>query len=97
MLFSYGLKRTVLTCFNPHQPPHEDAGDGAAPAGWERLPLFLVQDVLNWRLLREHRNTASGNCEALFFKKKPSPHPPILEDVAVQYTHIDALPMGEGS
>ena len=93
MLFSYGL-RTYVFQSSPTLP--EDAGDGAAPAGWERLPLFLVQDVLNWRLLREHRNTASGNCEALFFKKNPLT-PPILEDVAVQYTHIDALPMGEGS
>ena len=92
MLFSYGLRTYV---FQSSPTPPEDAGDGAAPAGWERLPLFLVQDVLNWRLLREHRNTASGNCEALFYKKNP--HPPILEDVAVQYTHIDALPTEEGS
>lgn len=41
----------------------EDAGDGAAPEGWEQLPLFLVQDRLNWKLIREHTNELSGNSE----------------------------------
>jgi hypothetical protein len=40
----------------------EDAGDGAAPEGWDLLPLELAEDPLNWPDIQSHRDrTSSAN------------------------------------